>query len=219
MLYLFFIKNSNRNVIVGASTLTAGNIKKGVKIFNVTGTFVGIVDSSYVIYQSGSATIHGFSWTPYTDKDRPSRDDPSVSVRSDYIRCYLGHNSYHNVAGVCFDTSVVWGRKHVIWAIIKAGTNYNWDRDVVNTCIVYGNSLGSAGWSSGFYLDNPNNSSGHDALCVNDGKVTKCGGYFGTDDCRIPVKCSGLGFRSTFSSSDTSYNVWGEIYKIWIQFV
>ena len=44
MLYLFFIKNSNRNVIVGASTLTAGNIKKGVKIFNVTGTFTGIVD-------------------------------------------------------------------------------------------------------------------------------------------------------------------------------
>ena len=31
-------------VIVGASTLTAGNIKKGVKIFNVTGTFTGIVD-------------------------------------------------------------------------------------------------------------------------------------------------------------------------------
>lgn len=46
MLYLFFIKNSNRNVIVGASTLTAGNIKKGVKIFNVTGTWVGWVDNT-----------------------------------------------------------------------------------------------------------------------------------------------------------------------------
>ena len=30
--------------IVGSSTLTAGNIKKGVKIFNVTGTFTGIID-------------------------------------------------------------------------------------------------------------------------------------------------------------------------------
>ena len=46
MLYLFFIKNSNRNVIVCASTLTAGNIKKGVKIFNVTGTWVGWVDNT-----------------------------------------------------------------------------------------------------------------------------------------------------------------------------
>ena len=54
MLYLFFIKNSNRNVIVGASTLTAGNIKKGVKIFNVTGTFTGWVDNSIVMFQNGT---------------------------------------------------------------------------------------------------------------------------------------------------------------------
>ena len=33
-------------VIVGSSTLKAGNIKKGVKIFNVTGTWVGWVDST-----------------------------------------------------------------------------------------------------------------------------------------------------------------------------
>lgn len=33
-------------VIVGASTLKAGNIKKGVKIFNVTGTWVGWVDNT-----------------------------------------------------------------------------------------------------------------------------------------------------------------------------
>ena len=54
MLYLFFIKNSNRNVIVGASTLTAGNIKKGVKIFNVTGTFTGWIDNSIVMFQNGT---------------------------------------------------------------------------------------------------------------------------------------------------------------------
>ena len=54
MLYLFFIKNSNRNVIVCASTLTAGNIKKGVKIFNVTGTFTGWVDNSIVMFQNGT---------------------------------------------------------------------------------------------------------------------------------------------------------------------
>ena len=33
-------------VILGSSALTAGNIKKGVKIFNVTGTFTGWVDST-----------------------------------------------------------------------------------------------------------------------------------------------------------------------------
>ena len=172
-----------------------------------------------MIYQSGSATIHGFDWRIFIDKDRSSRDNPYVNIRSDYIYCFLGYNSYHNVAGIYFDTSVVWGRKHVIWAIIKAGTNFNWSREVVETCILYGNTIADPIWSSGFYLDAPGNSRGNGELCVDDGKVTKCGGYFGTDDCRIPVKCSGPAFRSIFSSSDSQYNVWGEIYKIWIQFV
>lgn len=40
-------------VIVGSSTLTAGNIKKGVSIFGVTGTFASWVDSSYNFSQGG----------------------------------------------------------------------------------------------------------------------------------------------------------------------
>lgn len=69
MLYLFFIKNSNRNVIVGASTLTAGNIKKGVKIFNVTGTFgdtISIFENGNLSSDSalggGFTTLSG-AWT------------------------------------------------------------------------------------------------------------------------------------------------------------
>ena len=217
MLYLFFIKNSNRNVIVGASTLTAGNIKKGVKIFNVTGTFVGIVDSSYVIYQSGSATIHGFSWKTWTRQD--AEGTPTVTISSSYIRCYLGHDSYDNIAGICFDTSVIWGRKHIMWVNFKAGTNYNWGRDVVETWHIYGDTMTSLGSVSGFFLDEPTDTSGQAKLCVNDGIVTKCCGYFGTEDCRSNSKCNGPAFISMFSSSDSSYEVWGEIHKIWVQFV
>ena len=48
--------------IVGSSTLTAGNIKKGVKIFNVTGNFSGWVDSTMpmsVITGSNTLRVDG----------------------------------------------------------------------------------------------------------------------------------------------------------------
>ena len=41
-------------VIVGSANLKATNIKKGVKIFNVTGTWTGWVDSTVTLYNRGS---------------------------------------------------------------------------------------------------------------------------------------------------------------------
>ena len=43
-------------VIVGSSSLTAGNIKNGVWIFGVKGTFRGWVDSDYVLIDNGNLT-------------------------------------------------------------------------------------------------------------------------------------------------------------------
>ena len=43
-------------VILGSSSLTAGNIKKGVSIFGVTGTFTGWVDTNLYLIQNGKST-------------------------------------------------------------------------------------------------------------------------------------------------------------------
>ena len=219
MLYLFFIKNSNRNVIVGASTLTAGNIKKGVKIFNVTGTFVGIVDSSYTMYQSGSASIRGFSWKVYTEQYSSSRDVPSVDISSNCIRCKLGYNSYSNVAGIAFDFTGILSRKYVLWVQFKAATNYNWSTDVITPTQVYGNpGFTSMRSAQGMLYTDPTTWGGSSwKFCVDDGLVVRCSGYLGNVE-DSPDECYGVGFKSIFSSSSSSYYVWAEIQKIWIQF-
>ena len=87
MLYLFFIKNSNRNVIVGASTLTAGNIKKGVKIFNVTGTFTGWIDNEITVFQNGTVYNHStlgggltYSWGCWNWNATTKHDSSGGSV-------------------------------------------------------------------------------------------------------------------------------------------
>lgn len=46
MMKLYSLTLFRTITIVGSSTLTAGNIKKGVKIFNVTGTWTGPVDTN-----------------------------------------------------------------------------------------------------------------------------------------------------------------------------
>ena len=53
--------------IVGSSTLTAGNIKNGVKIFNVTGNFSGIVDTGTINLFTGRNG--NFNYGEYTDRE------------------------------------------------------------------------------------------------------------------------------------------------------
>ena len=55
-------------IVAGASTLTAGNIRNGITIFGIRGTFQGWVDSSRVVYTiSNSSTGYYEAWTPSGD--------------------------------------------------------------------------------------------------------------------------------------------------------
>ena len=54
--HLPFYSLSWNIVILGSSSLTAGNIKKGVSIFGVTGTFTGWVDTNLYLIQNGKST-------------------------------------------------------------------------------------------------------------------------------------------------------------------
>lgn len=51
-------------VIVGSSNLKAANIKKGVKIFNVTGTWTGWVDSTVTLYNRSNKfnSVHNMKY-------------------------------------------------------------------------------------------------------------------------------------------------------------
>ena len=61
--------------IVGSSSLTAGNIKNGVWIFGVKGTFRGWVDADYVLINNGSV-MSGVTYTHCTW----DANDPSTSA-------------------------------------------------------------------------------------------------------------------------------------------
>ena len=59
---------SGNIVVAGASTLTAGNIRNGITIFGIRGTFQGWVDSNrtaYTIYNSSTGYYE--AWTPSGD--------------------------------------------------------------------------------------------------------------------------------------------------------
>ena len=71
-------------VIVGSSNLKAANIKNGVTIFGVKGTFTGWVDGSIYIFQNGKIQS-GFSWKwiAYTSGRSPSYNSSGWLTLSD----------------------------------------------------------------------------------------------------------------------------------------
>ena len=78
-------------VIVGASTLTAGNIKKGVKIFNVTGTYgdtISVFENGNLLSDSalggGFGTFSG-AWTTDRHANYRMGDGDSIDIGSTIV--------------------------------------------------------------------------------------------------------------------------------------
>ena len=204
MLYLFFIKNSNRNVIVGASTLTAGNIKKGVKIFNVTGTFTGWVDSTAIIYQSGSASTL-VPWITYTDSGM------SVSVTSSWIQLYSASNSRNHDAAIVFDLNNFINKTAWMYITFSVVSNYGGSGNIVSVWQAYSTNFSDIMISSGF------NRTSHTASSTvsNDyvvGTYTRCDKVVLNDK---PLRCIGPSMRNLKTGNTFSVR----FTKIWLQFV
>mgnify|MGYP005758292919 CR=1 FL=1 len=82
--HLPFYSLSWNIVILGSSSLTAGNIKKGVSIFGVTGTFTGWVGPDIQLVKNGASTgITTLNYsTAFTYKDTVSGS--SISFTGEY---------------------------------------------------------------------------------------------------------------------------------------
>ena len=208
MLYLFFMKNSNRNVIVGASTLTAGNIKKGVKIFNVTGTFTGWVDSTCVIYQSGSAT------TAFPYLTRGNRYT-SFSVTSSWILINILGDNYTDYNGIMFDLRNFMNRQTWMWIDFSIGTDFEtdykyfaWSRQIRSSD---GESFSTDAmyyYNAGFTESSPGN---QNVTRIQRGTYTRCDAVELNGD---PCGAFGPCFETTF----TYPPIWVRLTKIWLTF-
>ena len=208
MLYLFFIKNSNRNVIVGASTLTAGNIKKGVKIFNVTGTFTGWVDSTCVIYQSGSAT------TAFPYLTRGNRYT-SFTVTSSWIFIDIMADNYKSWNGIMFDLRNFMNRQTWMWIDFSIGpkfetdtTYFAWSRQIRSSD---GESFSPDAmyyYNTGFTESSPGN---QNVTRLKRGTYTRCNAVELNGD-----PCGALG--PCFETTNAREWVWVRLAKIWLTF-
>ena len=208
MLYLFFIKNSNRNVIVGASTLTAGNIKKGVKIFNVTGTFTGWVDSTCVIYQSGSATT-AFPYLMYGNRYT------SFTVTSSWIFIDIMADNYKSWNGIMFDLRNFMNRQTWMWIDFSIGpkfetdtTYFAWSRQIRSSD---GESFSPDAmyyYNTGFTESSPGN---QNVTRLKRGTYTRCNAVELNGD-----PCGALG--PCFETTNAREWIWVRLTKIWLTF-
>ena len=191
-------------VIVGSSTLIAGNIKKGVKIFNVTGTFTGWVDSTAVIYQSGSASTL-VPWITYTDSGM------SVSVTSSWIQLYSASNSRNHDAAIVFDLNNFINKTAWMYITFSVVSNYGGSGNIVSVWQAYSTNFSDIMISSGF------NRTSHTASSTvsNDyvvGTYTRCDKVVLNDK---SLRCIGPSMRNLKTGNTFSVR----LTKIWLQFV
>lgn len=191
-------------VIVGASTLTAGNIKKGVKIFNVTGTFTGWVDSTAIIYQSGSASTL-VPWISYTD------DGMSVSVTSSWIQLHSASNRRNQDVAIVFDLNNFINRSAWMYITFSVVSNYAGSGDIVNVWQAYSTNFSTINISSGFAKTSHTASS-------NTYNSYKVGTYTRCEEVDLNgnlLRCLGPTMRNLKTGNTFSVR----FTKIWLQFV